>query len=441
MIEGALHDGTRLRLAALHIERDDRGEAHEVGRADTGVFAEMPAAGLDLIEWLGTGMTLGEVKARFHAQHGADPDLTDFVATLAALGFVDEIDGAALAAPETEPLRAWQPLRRLDGRRLMWMRSRPALLAWAALATAGWIGVPLWYALHPDAFPTPSSAWIGGSVSVFLNFAVLGIVGWTLVLLHEMSHVLTLRALGQDSTLTLGHRLYFVVIQSNVAGARALPRRLRYVPYLSGMTWDLVVLLTCLVLHATVLPYSVVAAVIYMTTMGLIFQCAFFMRTDMYYVLTNRLRLGNLMQEMRQWLANQVQRASGRPPRHDLSGVPPRELRIARGYAAFCAVCFVALSYVAWLLYLPMLLRFVRGAAQGVASGPAQAEFWDAAAFLTVTLGYFLVLIAVTIRDMRRRHRESHAAPARLTYAHGIHAVPQPNVKRPAGSTAGTASA
>lgn len=347
----ALHDGARVRLAALHIERDDRGEAHEVGRPDTGVFAEMPAPGVDLIDWLGAGLTLGEVKDRFRAHHGEEPDLADFVATLRELGWVDEIDGAAVAPPEERPLRAWQPLRRLDGARLAWMRSRPALLAWVAIAIAGWTGVPLCTRCTQSPGRRPARPGIGGSVSVFLNFAVLGVVGWTLVLLHEMSHVLAMRALGQDSTLT---------------------------------------------------------------TMGLIFQCAFFMRTDMYYVLTNRLRLGNLMEEVRQCLADQARRLAGRRPQHDLSGVPARELRFARGYGAFCVLCFVGLSYVAWLLYLPMLLRFVGAAADGVVAGPAHAKFWDATAFLTVTVGYFVVLIAVSVRDVRRRRRASRAA---LAYA------------------------
>lgn len=416
-MNATLHDGTRLRLAPLHVERDDRGDAHEVGRVDTGVFAEMPAAGLDLIAWIGDGLPLGEVKARFRSRHGEEPDLVDFVATLTELGFVDTIDGEALEQEGPEAVRAWQPLRRVDGARLAWTRRRPAVVGWCVLAAAGWIGVPLWYVLFPDAWPTPSSAWIGGSVSVFLNFAVLGVVGWTLVLLHELSHVFAMRALGQDSTLTLGHRLYFVVIQSNVAGARALSRRMRYVPYLSGMTWDLAVLETCLVLHATLLPLPVVGAVIYMTTMGLLFQCAFFMRTDMYYVLTNRLRLGNLMEEMRQWLGNLGCRLAGGRPRYDLSGVPAREMRFVRGYAVFCAVSFVALSYAAWMLYLPILSRFVLGAAHGLTAGPTHAEFWDASAFLTVTLGYFFVLIGVSIRDLRHRRRETRAGRAPLAYA------------------------
>jgi hypothetical protein len=417
MIAATLHDASHVRLARLHVQRDPRGDAHEVGRADTGVFVEMPAVGLDLIGWLGEGLALGEVKRRFRARHGEDPDLPDFVATLAELGFVEAVDGDVVEHAEQPPLRAWQPLQRIDGARLAWTRSRPAVACWWLVAAVGWIGVPLWYALVPAAWPTPSSAWIGGSVSVFLNFAVLGVVGWTLVVLHELSHVFAMRALGQDSTLTLGHRLYFVVIQSDVAGARALPRRTRYVPYLSGMTWDLAVLLTCLVLHATLLPYAVVGAVIYMTTMGLIFQCAFFMRTDMYYVLTNRLRLGNLMEEMRTWLADLARRAVGRPPRGDLSTVPPREMRWVRGYAFFCAVSFVALSFVAFELYLPMLSKFVLSAADGLTAGPGHAEFWDAAAFLTVTLGYFVVLIAVSIRDLRRRRAASRSAGARLAAA------------------------
>lgn len=408
-------DDTRLALHPLHVQRDRRGEAHEVGRADTGVFVEMPSPGIDLIGWLGDGLPLGEVKARFRGRHGEDPDVEDFIATLTELGFVRSVDGRPVEEDAPDPLRGWRPLVRIDAPRLAWARTRPAVALWTVMAAVGWIGVPLWFALFPGAWPTPSSAWIGGAVSVSLNFAVLSVVGWTLVVVHEMSHVLSMRALGQDCSLTLGHRLYFVVIQSDVSAARALPRRMRFVPYLSGMTWDLNLLLLCLVLHATVLPIPVLGAVIYMTTMGLLFQCAFFMRTDMYYVLTNWLRLGNLMEEMRQWLGNAGRRLVGGRPRHDLRDVPPRELRLVRWYAGFCAVSFVALTWVAFVIYLPMLSKFVLGTSYGLAAGPAHAEFWDAAAFLAVTLGYFAVLVAVSIRDLRRRRRAAipRAAPAR----------------------------
>lgn len=403
-----LHEGTRLRLHPLHVTTDDIRDEHEVGRTDTGVFVAMPTAGVDLVGWLGAGLPLGEVAARFRDRHGEEADLADFVATLTNLDFVHSVDGHPVQPKPSESARSWRPLLRISTPHLRWMRSRPALVLWVVVAVVGWLGVPVWYVLHPDTWPTAQDAWIGGPVSVSLNFAVLSVVGWGLVLLHEMSHLLAMRALGLDCSLTLGHRLYFVVAQTNMSTARTLPRRVRFVPYLSGMTWDLAVLFTCLVLHATVLPVPVVGAVIYMTTMGLLFQCAFFMRTDVYYTLTNWLRLGNLMEQTRQWLGNVGRRVIGAVPRHDLSDVPTREMRIVRVYAAFCFAGFLALTAAAAGLYLPMLARFLGGTTHGLAGGPAHAPFWDATAFLSVTLAYFTILVTVTIRDVRQRRREAH---------------------------------
>jgi putative peptide zinc metalloprotease protein len=279
--------------------------------------------------------------------------------------------------------------------------------AWVLLALVAWIGVPLWLILDPSARPTASAAWLGDDV--MLNFVVLSAMGWTLVVLHELSHVFAMRALGQDCTLTIGHRLYFVVLQSNVAGARALPRRMRYVPYLSGMTWDLLLVFICLLVHATVLPLPILGAVVYVLAMGLLFQFAFFMRTDTYYVLTNWLRLGNLMEDMRHWLANAGARLAGARPRHDLSAVPARELRLVRWYALFCGVSFIALTGTALVYYAPLLSKFLTRALDQLATGPGDAAFWDGAAFTAITVGYFGVLAWVTIRDLRRRRRLSVA--------------------------------
>lgn len=86
-----------------------------------------------------------------------------------------------------------------------------------------------------------------------------------------------------------------------------------------------------------------------------------------------------------------------------------------RWYAAFCAVSFVALTWAAFGIYMPILLRFVWGTSHGLATGPTHARFWDAAAFFAVTLAYFAVLIEVSIRDVRRRRvlRSSHLTASR----------------------------
>jgi putative peptide zinc metalloprotease protein len=409
-VTASLSDGTRVRLQRLHVTLDSAGEEHEVGRVDTGIFVAMPTAGVELIRWLEAGHPLGEVRDRFRDRHGEDPDLDGFVATLAEVGFLHSVDGAEIAAPPAERMRSWRPLLRFSTPRLGWMRARPAVAVWTLAAVLGWVGVPIWYVLHPDTWPTAADAWIGGPVSVSLNFAVLGVLGWGLTFLHELSHLFAMRALGLDCSLTLGHRLYFVVAQTNMSSARALPRRVRFIPYLSGMTWDLSVLLSALVLHATVLPYPVVGAVIYMTTMGLLFQMAFFMRTDIYYALTNWLRVGNMMEDMRRVLGNTGRRLVRLPARHDLSDVPRRELRIVRVYAAFCVAGFIALSAAAFGLYLPMLGNFIAGTYQGLALGPTRAGFWDASAMLAVTGTYFCVLVTVSIRDFRLRRREARSA-------------------------------
>jgi hypothetical protein len=79
-------------------------------------------------------------------------------------------------------------------------------------------------------------------------------------------------------------------------------------------------------------------------------------------------------------------------------------------------VSFVALSYAVSVLYLPVLMRFVLGALRGLSSGPAHAAFWDATGFLTVTLGSLRTLIGVSIRDVRRRRRETRSTRGMRSY-------------------------
>ena len=393
---------TRLQLQPLHIQRDAREQLHEVGRIDTGVFVTMPTAGVDLLEWIGEGLRLDEVTARFRARHGQDPDLADFIETLDELGFIASPDDEVADEPDAaKPPSGWRPIARLNTARLGWTRSRLAVVVWAVLSIVAWVGVPLWLILDPRSRPTASSAWLGGDV--MLNFAVLSAFGWTLVVAHEFSHVLAIRALGQDGTLTVGRRLYFLVLQTNVAGVRALPRRQRNIAYLSGMTWDLLVFFVCLVVYAAY-PLAILRDVEYVLAMGLLFQCAFFMRTDVYYLFTNWLRLGNLKQDMQHWLLNGANRLVGRRPWHDLSQLPQRELKIVRLYAVFCVVSFLVLTWAALVLYFPLLSKFMTQALDQLGDGPTQPAFWDAVALLTVTVSYFTLLVYMLGRDMIRRY-------------------------------------
>ncbi len=125
------------------------------------------------------------------------------------------------------------------------------------------------------------------------------------------------------------------------------------------------------------------------------------MRTDLYFVICNRFRLGNLMGDTRSWLANRTRAALGRPPLHDLSAVPERELRAVRAYAVVL-VTGVIITLGQFILFgVPVIVRFAGESFGAVKSGTDGPGFWDGIVFLSTTALNFGLLFYVIRRDRR----------------------------------------
>jgi len=394
-----VNDHSVITLHPLHFGAEEGGE-REVGRPDTGVFVALPEEGLVLLELLAGGLTLAEVRSRFAERFGTEPELADFLGGIGECGFVAAVDGEPTTAEETEqePARGVRLFGNVRQQRVAWLLTPPMrVLYWAV-----WLTVPLLVMLSPELLPHPSDTLIFDRILTSTLF--LAVVGWTLVLLHECAHALIARALGCTGWLSISRRMYFLVAQTDVSGVRVAPRNRRYAAFLAGMTWDLAVVAACLAVQLAGvggMGERIARAVTYMLVVALLCQFLVFMRMDVYYVLANWLRAGNLHEDTRHLLANRARQLVGRAPRHDLSAVPARERRIIRWYAPFylvgSAVALVALG----LLLLPGLWPFVEMALHGVAGSLDTAAFWDGAGFLLLLLSQFATLIWVWARERR----------------------------------------
>lgn len=397
MIDKALTDQTVVELYPLHIGDEDQGE-HEVGRPDTGVFISLPPEGAYLLHLLQSQLPLGEVKAQFAAKYGQAPDLDDFLGGIASCDFIHLIDNHPVSPPEesitvTTPSRGLFLFANLPAERVWWLRSRPVL----ALSLGIWLAVPTLLTLHPGLLPSPAKALL--SPSVLLNGVVLTALSWGIICLHELAHLLAARAYNCTSSLNISHRLHLLVAQTDMTAIRTLPRNQRYGPYLAGMTCDMTVLLLCLLLQLLSIPSALLSAIVYLASLGIISQFAFFMRTDIYYVFANIFHLGNLLQDTQHWLMNCIYKAIRRSPPHNLSAIAHRELVIIRWYAVFYIVGVIVVLGEFAVLGLPLLLQFLRLATDDLSAGPMHIAFWDGTAFIAVVALNFGLLFFVIWRD------------------------------------------
>ncbi|MFC7307034.1 hypothetical protein ACFQVC_22750 [Streptomyces monticola] len=396
-----LADDARVTLHPLHIGGPEDG-LREVGRPETGVFIALPEEGVALIAWLHQGCPLSEVRAHFTESFGVAPELDEFIEGLADCGFVKDIDGLPVgAAPASQPAGGWRLFATLPTRWFGWLLSSPSRVAYRLL----WAALPALLIWRPDLLPRPKDTLLVDGV--MLNAVIVALLAWAMVFLHELAHLVTARARGAVGALSLSRRMYFLVAQTDMSGVRALPRAERYAPYLAGMTLEAGVLLTCLLLRLADAGGGLPATLAYVVTIQLLFQCALFLRTDLYFVLTNRLRAGNLADDTRQVLRAQWRRATGGPP-VDLGAIPARERRLVRWYLPFYAAGVAAALADLVLLIVPALVTMCRRAAAELA-GPHLLHQAEAAAFLAIVA---FNLGSVTVIALRQRRRQAAAAAA-----------------------------
>ncbi|MDQ0485705.1 hypothetical protein PV661_21480 [Streptomyces sp. MD20-1-1] len=399
----------RVALHELSVRRDR--DEWIVGRMATRTFVALPPAGARAVRLLGEGLSVARTQERLRADTGEEFDIADFVTDLAALGFVARIDGRPL--PDPAPPRASLP----------WLRPRhvrfalhPVLpVAVAVLLTAALVTMLLRPGLLPgyrDLLWSPH-----GSVVLLSGAAA----GWTLLLAHELAHLVTARAAGVPGRMRLGTRLQFLVMQTDISGIELAPRRHRLTAYLSGIALNLSVASALVPVLAATDPASTAhrlsAAALLLALMPLPFQLMVFTRTDVYFVLQDLTGCRDLYGDglayaryrCRRLLRSRAHKGeddpSARLPRHERRAVRVYSVVLVVGTAA----CLAFMAAVTLPLDIALLARAVRG----LAPGNTPAGYADSAAVL-VTLGGVNVLWLVTKwRDHRSRRRAKAVARAR----------------------------
>lgn len=361
--------------------RQIEGDEVVIGRTDTATFLALPADAVEVLDLLAEGTTVGEVQDRFADETGQVPEMEDFLTALESSGFVAPrsdtvaVDAMASASagngssPRAAVRYHFTSLSPGFCRRLV---GRSALLVYAAIVAAS-VGVLV---ADPSLLPGPRALVFPQNTTLML-LAVAALT-YTIVFLHELGHVVATRAAGVPSRLGISHRLWVLVAEADLTGLWSVERRQRYLPFLAGPLVDLVVgasLLLTLAAHhlgALAMPAPVltlVRAMVFVELMALGWQCFFFVRTDLYYVIATAFGCKNLLGDTETWLRNRLARWIPRLEPVDQSALPSHELRAIRAYAVVWLVGrAVALAFLA-LVTLPLAVAYAKGIGASLGAG------------------------------------------------------------------------
>ncbi|MFY1636214.1 hypothetical protein ACN27F_23555 [Solwaraspora sp. WMMB335] len=374
------------------------GDEVTIGRRDIDSYGIFPPDGAEMVRRLAAGETPREVDLWYQRAYGESADIEHVLGALAELDFI--VDGGQV--PQRQ-----RPIR---GQRLGAVMFSPvATILYAVVIIASLIAM----ARSPDLVPHYSNLFFTDYLTIIEAALAVGAV--PLVLLHEAFHLLAARRLGIRSRISIGRRLYYVVLETSLDGLVTVPRRQRYLPILAGMLLDVLILsLLTLIADLTRTPDGGLSAVgrlclalAFATLLRIAWQFFFYLRTDLYVLMSTLLGCVDLHTTAKRLLRNRVWRLLGRRDRLvDEDQWHPVDRRVATwyswlivaGYTFSIAVFVFGVAPAVYLMFANAIGRLGGEATTG--------ELADSVVFLVLNLGQILLTVWLAVRERRQRRAQ-----------------------------------
>lgn len=267
----------------------------------SGEFFEMPKICIDAIHMINKGNSLELIEQELKPQYPEEEvDLVAFSQQLLELGLIKEIDGETVQITKQNNVP----------RGFMWLSSRVGSFFFNKVTTKLFIAIIciniFLVTMNPQMLPTYQDLFLFEA----MTFNILTFMGVSLLLIiiHEFGHILAIRSYDLPAKLEVGHRLFLVVFETDLSPAWKLAPKQRNILYLAGICFDQLMIFIALTislffLEGNSLIAGLLALAILDITIKTIYQCCFYMKTDLYYLCENLTGCYNMMENGKQYLS------------------------------------------------------------------------------------------------------------------------------------------
>jgi putative peptide zinc metalloprotease protein len=287
-----LNNNSKIRLHPIKVRKEKK--RYIIEDQTTEEFYEMPEICVVAIRKISEGFELEEIEYELKAKFPLEEvNMIEFVEQLLELDLIEEVDGQTI---ETR-------YKKKENQKLTWISpkfanlffNRAAIISYALL----FIINILLFVLNPQLFPRYKDVFVFDYM--FQNIILWIVLGGILVLFHELGHILAIRAQGLPAKLEVGHRLFLLVLETDLSLGWKLPSKNRIILYLAGLGFDQVILFLALITQlffpiAPEIYISIIGFVVFHVVIRTFYQCCVYMKTDLYYVLENVTGCNNLME-------------------------------------------------------------------------------------------------------------------------------------------------
>lgn len=287
----------------------------------------------------------------------------------------------------------------LKPRHVKWFYGNPALTVYSIIILVG-IGLLI---LNPRYFPEYNDYFISENyfITIFLNF----ILGTILLSVHELSHLFSGRVQGIYGKIGIGLRLYFPVAETDLTGLWRLEPKKRNLPLLAGIINDLfltsigIILLYAFdqeMIYYPLILYRIINACILILFYGLIWQLMFFMKTDLYYALSNILGVRNLYEESWNYILYNIRKLWGlEGPYLDF---PEKDFKIIKIYSISILILSIYSVYTFTFYGIPIFSIIILESTNSLVSEPRLNTLLPHLVTLVFTIIQLIIFIYYLVR-------------------------------------------
>ncbi|MEW9050896.1 MAG: hypothetical protein AB2392_07040 [Neobacillus sp.] len=375
-----------LSLVPIEIRKDNKNFIIE--DKHSGDFYEMPEVCIDAINLLNQGERLGEIERVLKEKYPEEEvDLLDFSEQLLQLDLIAEIDGVKLEKLQKEKERlGFLAISPKVGK---FFFNKFSFILYICLFILNII----LFILYPSLLPHFKDVFVFDYM--FLNILLWMSLTFVLVLIHEFGHILAMRAHDLPTRLEVGHRLFLVVLETDMSTVWKLPSKARNQLFLAGLCFDTVLLTISLMAQLLMANESIILdGIITLAALDILlrmlYQCCVYMKTDLYFVLENMSGCYNLMENAKQFI-NRKLRIQKTEPKSEV--VFKGENNTIMLYSVFYFFGIVLTIGLFSIFYIPQMVYAWQQVLPGFQQAPTTYAFWDAAIF-SVQIVIVVVLLS-----------------------------------------------
>ncbi|HDR7828344.1 hypothetical protein [Bacillus cereus group sp. Bce018] len=336
-------------------EKSESDGTYIVGSEQSEQFFKVPKIGYDVMMLIWKGNKIKDIIPII----GSEIDYIDFIKTLDSMGIIKDINTS---------IRSNEKRKRvgLKFKNKFFFKPYTSLFFNSTTKFLFLFSIFLIFCVsffenkYYDSSILPSVDVIFSFPNLLYGILIVLILDIILGLTHEMGHLLSARHFGlRNVNMNIGRRLVSLVYQTQLPGIWKLDSKSKHIIYLSGMLMDIYLLAFLKLLslftisNNLIFMHNVMNVAILLIFIGILFEFRIYMRTDLYYFLSDFLNEPNLHQKSTE-LAKQTFKFIVSKEK-----VKPQEERKIINYTFFMVICsfvdvFLLIQYI-----IPAISNFI----------------------------------------------------------------------------------